>query len=70
VELAIEEPAWGQVRAANQLKKKGITISAAGSALCLAASRSADDEKAAQTPGDQELTESAGVDRNSRGIRK
>jgi transposase InsO family protein len=30
VELAIEEPAWGQVRAANELKKKGITVSAAG----------------------------------------
>lgn len=30
MELAIEEPAWGQVRAANELKKKGVTISAAG----------------------------------------
>lgn len=30
VEQAIEEPAWGQVRAANELKKKGITVSAAG----------------------------------------
>jgi transposase InsO family protein len=30
VELAIEEPSWGQVRAANELKKKSITVSPAG----------------------------------------
>jgi transposase InsO family protein len=30
VELAITEPAWGQVRTANELKKRGISISPAG----------------------------------------
>ena len=30
VEMAIEEPAWGQVRMANELKNKEITVSAAG----------------------------------------
>lgn len=30
VELAVAEPAWGQVRAANELTKQGVIISAAG----------------------------------------
>jgi transposase InsO family protein len=30
VELAIDEPTWGQVRVANELKKKGLTVSPAG----------------------------------------
>ncbi len=30
VESAISEPAWGQVRVANELKKRGLNVSAAG----------------------------------------
>ena len=38
VDLAIAEPGWGQVRAANELKKQGVFISPAGSALRVVAS--------------------------------
>ena len=30
VEIAIDQPAWGQVRAANELAKRGLQISSAG----------------------------------------
>jgi len=30
VALALEQPAWGQLRAANELAQRGIPISAAG----------------------------------------
>lgn len=34
IELAIEQPAWGQMRIANELLKRGLMISAAG--VCVA----------------------------------
>src|SRR5262249_14249697 len=71
VELAIAEPAWGQVRVANEPAKRGTTVSAAGRALHLAAARSDDDEAAPEgaggegRPGRPHLDGSAG-----RGVRE
>jgi hypothetical protein len=45
VEMAIEEPAWGQVRVANELTKKGGDGLSSRRVLCLAAPRVGDDEK-------------------------
>ena len=51
VALAIEEPARGQVRVANELAKRGSIVSARRRALHLAAARSDDDEASAQGAG-------------------
>ena len=34
VALAVEQPAFGQVRIANELKKRGLTVSPAACASC------------------------------------
>jgi hypothetical protein len=40
VELAIEQPSWGQLRVSNELKKRGQSISASGCAVCGSATTS------------------------------
>ena len=46
VKLALEQPAFGQLRVANELMKRGLVVSPGG-ALRVAAPRPGDDEQAA-----------------------
>jgi len=48
VELSLEQPAFGQIRIANEIRKRGHSISPAGVRRRVAAPRSRDDEEAPQ----------------------
>jgi len=48
VELSLEQPAFGQIRVANEVRQRGHSISPAGGSRRVAAARSRDHEEASQ----------------------
>ena len=65
VALAVEQPAFGQVRIANELRKRGLIGLARRRALRVAAPRPGDHEEAAQGAGSQERPGGPGADRGA-----
>ena len=50
VAIALEQPAWGQLRAANELAQRGIPISAAG-VRCVGTAWAGGSQQAVASPG-------------------